>query len=61
LGDWGIGDWALGIGPNPQSPIPNPQSPIPNPQLKLKLNSKLMNKLIYIFNYLKLLYIIYHN
>jgi len=26
----GIGDWELGIGPNPQSPIPNPQSPIPN-------------------------------
>ena len=25
------GDWGLGIGPNPQSPIPNPQSPIPNP------------------------------
>jgi len=23
----GIGDWGLGIGPNPQSPIP--QSPIP--------------------------------
>jgi len=28
----GIGDWELGIAPNPQSPIPNPQSPIPNPQ-----------------------------
>jgi len=27
----GIGDWGLGIGPNPQSPIPNPQTPIPNP------------------------------
>jgi len=27
-----IGDWGLGIGPNPQSPIPNPhpQSPITN-------------------------------
>jgi len=25
----GIGDWGLGIRPNPQSPIPNPQSPIP--------------------------------
>jgi len=25
----GSGDWGLGIGPNPQSPIPNPQSPIP--------------------------------
>jgi len=21
----GDGDWGLGIGPNPQSPIPNPQ------------------------------------
>ena len=29
----GIGDWGLGIGPNPQSPIPNPQSPIPNPHM----------------------------
>jgi len=26
----GVGDWGLGIRPNPQSPIPNPQSPIPN-------------------------------
>jgi len=24
----GIGDWGLGIGPNPQSPIPNPQKEI---------------------------------
>ena len=32
----GIGDWGLGIGPNPQSPIPNPQSPIP------KLNKKII-------------------
>ena len=31
----GIGDWGLGIGPNPQSPIPNPQSPIPNPHLNI--------------------------
>jgi hypothetical protein len=31
----GIGDWGLGIGPNPQSPIPNPQSPIPIPTYKL--------------------------
>jgi len=29
----GIGDWGLGIGPNPQSPIPNPQSPIPKVKL----------------------------
>jgi hypothetical protein len=34
----GIGDWGLGIGPNPQSPIPNPQSPIPNPQSHIFLN-----------------------
>ena len=27
------GDWGLGIGPNPQSPIPNPQSPIPMKKL----------------------------
>jgi len=31
-----MGDWGLGIGPNPQSPIPNPQSPIPNPQKRKK-------------------------
>ena len=41
----GIGDWGLGIGPNPQSPIPNPQSPI---QLikkinKLKINNNIQN------------------
>jgi len=29
----GIGDWGLGIGPNPQSPIPNPQ-------LIIKYNNK---------------------
>jgi len=34
----GIGDWGLGIGPNPQSPIPNPQN------IKEKLtNIKLTN------------------
>ena len=33
----GIGDWGLGIGPIPQSPIPNPQSPIPNPPSPFKL------------------------
>ena len=42
----GIGDWGLGIGPNPQSPIPNPQSPIPNPHEILYL------KFIYIIYYL---------
>ena len=34
----GIGDWGLGIGPNPQSPIPNPQSPIPIENLYLIIN-----------------------
>ncbi len=29
-----MGDWGLGSGPNPQSPIPNPQSPIPIKKLK---------------------------
>ena len=38
----GIGDWGLGIGPNPQSPIPNPQSPIPNPQINENLNFELI-------------------
>jgi len=33
----GMGDWGLGIGPNPQSPIPNPQSPIPNDKIILFL------------------------
>jgi len=28
-GGLGIGDWALGPIPTPQSPFPNPQSPIP--------------------------------
>jgi len=41
----GIGDWGLGIGPHPQSPIPNPQSPIPN---FININLKLMK------NYFKL-------
>jgi len=36
----GIGDWGLGIGPNPQSPIPNPQSPIP---ISKKLKNKFLN------------------
>jgi len=33
-----VGDWGLGIGPNPQSPIPNPQSPIPIIKLSLFKN-----------------------
>jgi len=36
----GIGDWGLGIGPNPQSPIPNPQ---------LSINGKI-HKLIKAYN-----------
>ena len=43
----GIGDWGLGIGPNPQSPIPNPQSPIPNKNYKLYIfikNQKIINQ-----------------
>jgi len=37
-----MGDWGLGIGGLPQSPIPNPQSPIPNPQSPdyAKINKK---------------------
>jgi len=54
MGDGGIGDWGLGIGPNPQSPIPNPQSPIPNPHLGYNFylnifNIKNIKNKIYIF------------
>jgi hypothetical protein len=43
----GIGDWGLGIGPNPQSPIPNPQSPIPNPHFqKYFILKYFLNKII---------------
>jgi hypothetical protein len=44
----GIGDWGLGIGPNPQSPIPNPQSPIPIDDVNkiivknIKINKKII-------------------
>ena len=44
----GIGDWGLGIGPNPQSPIPNPQSPIPNPHYKNSLINLLFSCLLII-------------
>jgi len=44
----GIGDWGLGIGPNPQSPIPNPQSPIPNFKLNLLTKYKYKNEINYI-------------
>jgi len=36
----GIGDWGLGIGPNPQSPIPNPQLKF---QLYLKIRKEINN------------------
>jgi len=42
----GLGDWGLGIGPNPQSPIPNPQSPIPNPHLFFEILKKFKIKKI---------------
>jgi len=46
-----MGDWGLGIGPNPQSPIPNPQSPIPNPHFLFLIS---INKQVkyYFDNYL---------
>ena len=44
----GIGDWGLGIGPNPQSPIPNPQSPIPNPHYLFKDKLIIFIKLFFI-------------
>ena len=44
------GDWGLGIGPNPQSPIPNPQSPIPNPQKFYIIIFHMINK-FYIYKY----------
>ena len=42
--EWGFGDWGLGIGPNPQSPIPNPQSPIPILHYNIYILLKLFNK-----------------
>jgi len=46
----GIGDWGLGIGPNPQSPIPNPQSPIPNYSVKIIfINKNFLNENIYLY------------
>jgi len=40
----GIGDWGLGIGPNPQYPIPQTQNPIPNTQKNKKLKKKNLKK-----------------
>jgi hypothetical protein len=48
IGDWGFGDWGLGIGDWAQSPIPNPQSPIPNPHLFYLINNN--NKYIFLIN-----------
>ena len=45
----GIGDWGLGIGPNPQSPIPNPQN------ILLLFNKNLFLKLIYLILFLKII------
>jgi len=45
----GIGDWGLGIGPNPQSPIPNPQSPIPNPHFLFFTKKKCKINILHIF------------
>jgi len=56
----GIGDWGLGIGPNPQSPIPNPQSPIPNnnlfDEIMLIYFNKIYFKINFLINYLKFNY-----
>jgi len=39
-----LGDWGLGIGPNPQSPIPNPQSPIKKKLYRFSYNKlKIIN------------------
>jgi dynein heavy chain len=45
----GIGDWGLGIGPNPQSPIPNPQSPSVN---KILIIIIIINNYFYIISLL---------
>jgi len=52
----GIGDWGLGIGPNPQSPIPNPQSPIPISFLFIAIYKQFIYKIKLIKNnyYLKM-------
>jgi len=61
----GIGDWGLGIGPNPQSPIPNPQSPIPNPHINIKIYLLIKYKnyiclYIKIINYKKNIFTIFY-
>ena len=46
----GIGDWGLGIGPNPQSPIPNPQSPFNSHYFCIKA---IFKKKFYLINEVK--------
>jgi hypothetical protein len=52
----GDGDWGLGIGPNPQSPIPNPhpQSPIPTYNI-IKMKSFFIKKIKILKKYIKYL------
>ena len=52
----GIGDWGLGIGPNPQSPIPNPQSPIPNSKINSCYNEliKKINNYLLLIKFIKM-------
>ena len=57
----GIGDWVLGIGPNPQSPIPNPHLNDFIYKLKkiyfiIKTNYKYINKFIN-YKYIKIKWI----
>jgi len=44
IGDWGLGDWGLGIGDWGLGPIPNPQSPY------TYIFNFLLNKYIIIYN-----------
>ena len=41
---YGDGDWGLGIGPNPQSPIPNPQRLL---NTLFKINRNFILKIIF--------------
>jgi len=46
----GIGDWGLGIGPNPQSPIPNPHlSKLLFNKIIIIIREKLLSLLVIIF------------
>jgi len=48
----GIGDWGLGIGPNPQSPIPNPQSPISKIFILINILYKILMNFVIINNFI---------